>query len=115
EGYTVKSYFLERGSRNPLKEFYSFLNLFYIYLREKPNVIHHYTVKPILYGSLAAFLATKKVSIINGVTGLGYLFTSNEAGFCLKKIVNFLYKITFMLPKTFAIFENADDQKLFCG
>jgi hypothetical protein len=44
-----------------------------IYLTQKTTLVHHFTVKPVLYGSLAARLAGVP-AVVNSITGLGYLF-----------------------------------------
>ena len=55
---------------NPLEEFRTLLHLHRLYSREKPALVHHYSHKPILYGTLAARMAGVP-GIINTVNGLG--------------------------------------------
>ena len=51
-----------------------------IYRSEKPDLVHHFTIKPVLYGSLAARRAHIP-AVVNSVTGLGYIFlTENWKG-----------------------------------
>src|SRR6056297_1458321 len=56
EGYEWREWTLDRHSMNPLKEFRSLLHLVSIYIQERPDVVHHFTAKGILYGSIAAML-----------------------------------------------------------
>lgn len=48
-----------------------------IYEELRPDVVHHFTLKPVLYGTYAARRATVAL-IVNSVTGLGHVFTSRS-------------------------------------
>jgi hypothetical protein len=61
---------MSRSGKNPVEEFKTFLFLFFLYKKEKPDIIHHVGLKTILYGTLAAKLAYSK-SVVNAVSGLG--------------------------------------------
>ena len=65
---------LDRRSLNPFSNFMRLLDLMRIYSRIKPDVVHHYTVKPNLYGALAAWCCAVPVTF-TGVTGLGQVFS----------------------------------------
>ena len=64
---------INRGSLNPFLELGSLLALMKIYRRLKPNLVQHYTVKPNVYGAVAARLAGVPV-VFGGVVGLGTAF-----------------------------------------
>lgn len=87
------------------------LKLFFFYLktfkREKPEYILNFTIKPNIYGTLAAKLIG--IPVINNVTGLGDIFDKNNL---TSKIVKLLYKISFKYPKK-VFFQNDDDLKVF--
>ena len=52
--------FLNRGSENPFLEIITLLNLLFIYMKYKPDLVHHFTIKPCLYGgTIARFLGIK--------------------------------------------------------
>ena len=70
EGFTVHSWLLKRSSVNPLSELHALIDLFRIYRREKPDIVHHFTIKACLYGTLAA-KGSRVYRVINAVTGLG--------------------------------------------
>ncbi len=92
---------------NPLKDIKLAIQLFKIYKKEKFDFIFHYTIKPVIYGSIAAGLA--KIRHISVITGLGYTFL-NE-GF-INKLVIRLYR--FSLKNSLEVwFLNSDDQELF--
>jgi len=98
---------IDRKSLNPLKDLLLFYNLYKIYKREKPDLILHWTIKPNIYGTIAAYLA--KVKSINTVSGLGYTFTKKGI---LQKIIQILYRIAFKFSSK-VIFQNENDYKLF--
>ncbi len=100
---------ISRRGTNPLREFNTLLRLARIYRRERPALVSHFTIKPVLYGSLAARLA-RVPRVINAVTGLGYVFTAHgrEAA-TLRSIVKPLYR--FALRDTQIIFQNEVDRQ----
>jgi len=65
---------MARGGGNPLAEFGTLLQVWRLYRAERPDLVHHFTPKSVLYGSLAARWSAIH-SIVNSVTGLGYLFS----------------------------------------
>jgi Glycosyl transferase 4-like len=64
---------LQRRSIAPHRELASIWELFQLYRRERPNLVHHVTIKPVLYGSIAAKAACVPL-VINAIPGLGYMF-----------------------------------------
>ncbi len=68
---------LSRRSKNPVSELMLISRLIALYRHEKPDIVHHVAMKPVLYGSLAARLAGVS-HVVNALTGLGWLFTSQS-------------------------------------
>jgi glycosyltransferase involved in cell wall biosynthesis len=66
-----------RRSLNPLAEMGLVLGLARMFRREAPDLVHGFTIKCAVYGAIAARLAGVKARV-SAVTGLGYLFISNE-------------------------------------
>ena len=64
---------MDKKGTNLLADLILFKTLFQWYRQEKPDIVHHFTIKPVIYGSIAARLA-KVPRIINTITGLGYVF-----------------------------------------
>jgi len=88
--------------------------LFRLFRAEKPDTTLGYTVKPVVYGAIAAKLAGVK-SINSMVTGGGYTFTAKTAkAKLLGLIVRTLYKIGFLCTDS-VIFQNSDDLNEFCA
>lgn len=88
--------------------------LYLLIKKEKPDVTLGYTVKPVIYGAIAAKLAGVK-NINSMVTGGGYTFTAKSfKAKVLGFIVRFLYKIGFSAADS-VIFQNPDDLDEFCN
>ena len=85
------------------------LRLAQLLRREKPSLIHNFTLKCTVYGSLAAMLAGTP-NCINAVTGLGYVFTSRDAkARVLAPIVSNLMRLAWMDSRSRVTVENPDD------
>lgn len=98
-----------RGA-NPLRELGALFALVVLYRRIRPTIAFHFTVKPVLYGALAARLAGAQAVAV--VTGLGYLFLT--AGL-RQRVARWFYRATlgsskevwFLNTEDRAVFENA--------
>jgi glycosyltransferase involved in cell wall biosynthesis len=95
-----------KGTR-PDQDFGLMRRLTKIYKREKPDVVLHYTIKPNIYGTLAARQAG--VPSINNVSGLGTVFIVRNL---ISRIALALYRLAFRYPST-VFFQNPDDRALF--
>ena len=67
----------ERSTQAPLKEIRSFIEIWSIYRRMRPDLVHHVALKLVIYGSLASILVRVRCTI-NALAGLGFLFTSDN-------------------------------------
>ena len=104
---------LSRRSLNPLTEFRSLVRLVRIYHRLRPDLVQHFTVKPNVYGALAARLTGIPV-VFSGVQGLGYAF--GEGGGkrgLLRLMLSALYKLTALLSDRFVLLNSHDLDRLF--
>ena len=98
-----------RSGLNPFQEIVSIYRLLKNYKKIKPDIVHHVTLKPVIYGSLISrFLKVK--GTVNAVSGLGYTFTEKRKGF-VQKIFLILMKIAFKQNNLAIIFQNNDDYK----
>lgn len=87
--------------------------LYRLIRKEKPDITLGYTIKPVVYGAMAARLAGVR-NINSMVTGGGYTFTAkSKKARMLGRIVRILYRIGFFCTEH-AIFQNQDDQEEFC-
>ena len=95
-----------RGA-SPLKDFMLVLELYKIYKKVRPDVILHYTIKPNIYGTIAASML--RIPVINNVCGLGTMFLKDNM---VSRIAIGLYRLAFRFPKKI-FFQNEDDKNLF--
>jgi len=110
-GFCWISFPLSRRGMNPFSELVTLWRLTRLYSRQRPDLVHHFTVKCVLYGSLAAKMAGVK-GIVNAITGLGYVFIGDEWPVrLLRWLIKGFYRRA--LHGTQVIFQNPDDQELF--
>ncbi len=87
-------------------------SLYKLFRRLKPSATLGYTVKPVIYGAIAARMAGVK-SISSMITGVGYLFISKTLkAKILKQLVLFLYRLGIWCSSRL-IFQNDDDRAEF--
>ena len=115
DNYSVETHTTDLGkaSMNMLSDFRYLIRLIKIIKAVKPDLMICYTMKPVVYGSIAGWIA-KVPERVSMITGLGFLF-SNSHG-VLKQGVQFIGKVllSFSLRKNNKIFfQNIDDKKLF--
>lgn len=111
-GITPIFYRISRKSMNPFLELNTINELYQILKCLKPNILHTFTAKPNIYGTIAGRLAHIPV-IVNSVTGLGsfYIDISLKAR-GIKFILNLFYTLNLCLSNC-TIFQNFDDFKYF--
>jgi glycosyltransferase involved in cell wall biosynthesis len=110
ENFRVVPLRWRRRSRNPVREIQAFIRLLQIYREEKPDVVHHVAMKPVLYGSAAA-LITGVPRRINAIAGFGYVFTSpSPKARLLRPLFRSAFKRMMNRPGTCVIVQNPDDQ-----
>ena len=110
-GLTVHEVPIVRTGTNPLSDLRTALSLWRLMLQIKPGMFLGYTIKPVIYGMLAAWLAgvPKRFALI---TGLGYAFQGGGQRSQLQSLVQRLY--SFALARAdHVFFQNPDDLALF--
>jgi len=104
---------LQRTGVNPARDLHSLLALRNLMRRIGADYVMGYTVKPVIYGSLAAWLAgvNNRFALI---TGLGYAFTGETAGLrnLLRILIQKLYRFS-LSRNRLVFFQNPDDEALF--
>lgn len=101
-----------RSGTNPIEEFRTLIKFYKIYSSYKPDIVHHITLKPVIYGSIIAKLLKIK-GVVNAVSGLGYNFTEGRVN-VISKIMLRLMKYGFNNNRVSIIFQNKDDfQELY--
>jgi glycosyltransferase involved in cell wall biosynthesis len=109
-------YRLSRTGLNPFRDALNFLGLTLTLRRIRPDVTFSYTIKPVIYGTLAAWIVgvPRRFAMIEG---LGYAFTAPEEREEMKRrvvrtIAQFLYKLA-LRRATKVFFLNPDDLNEF--
>lgn len=100
----------KRSGSNPFHELKCILLLCWYYVKYKPDIIHHITLKAALLGSVAAKLAGN-FHVVNAISGLGYNFTDGRDGW-LQKIIKLFIRFAFKNKKFSFILQNPDDVKM---
>ena len=104
---------MDRRSLNPLREARLLWHLVRLLRRERPDVVHGFTIKSAVYGSLAARLAGVPARV-NAVAGMGYVFISDSAkARLLRPLVRALLKLALGGRNARLILQNPDDVALF--
>ncbi|MNF23023.1 N,N'-diacetylbacillosaminyl-diphospho-undecaprenol alpha-1,3-N-acetylgalactosaminyltransferase [compost metagenome] len=114
-GLQIHSIPMQRTGTNPLTDLVTLLHLHRLMRQIHPDCVLGYTIKPVIYGSLAAWLASvpNRFALI---TGLGYSFQGqgNDADerALLRSLVQWLYGLALNHSHK-VFFQNPDDQALF--
>ncbi len=112
EGFKLIPINLRRRSRNPFRELAAIAEIARIYRRERPDIVHHVAIKPVLYGSLAAMLA-RRPAVVNALAGMGFLFTSSSRlATMLRSAVSQVFRVLLNAGRNVLILQNPDDQAL---
>jgi len=113
EGFKLIPLQLQRRSTNPLNELAAIIQLLGIYRREKPDIVHHVAMKPVLYGSLAALLIGVP-HVVNALAGMGYVFISGQLkAQLLRPAIRAVFKLLLNRDSSRLILQNQDDRDMF--
>lgn len=113
-GYHLHSIPLQRTGTNPVVDIKTLIYTYKLLIKIKPDAILSYTIKPVVYGTLAAWLARVPKRFVL-LSGLGYAFQNSDEKSRttkLQRIVYALYKNS-LSKATATFFQNPDDLKLF--
>ena len=102
----------ERSGLGPVSEARTLAQLVALYRQERPDIVHHVAMKPVIYGSMAA-RASGVRGVVNALMGLGYVFSSDSAkARALRPIVSTALKAALRGPNTRVVVQNQDDKAL---
>ena len=100
---------IQRKGLNPFREFSTILQVARIYCRERPQLVHHFALKPIIYGTIALRLAAIK-HCVNAPVGMGFVFSSSSRlARVMRPAVHLTLRALLNPPGSRVVFENADD------
>jgi glycosyltransferase involved in cell wall biosynthesis len=97
---------ISRSGTNPLIELQLLYVFFKLYLKIRPTIIHQITMKPVIYGSIAAKVLG--LQTVNAISGLGYSFTEKRMGW-VQRLMVVCMKYGFSKKNNHLIFQNKDD------
>lgn len=112
QGFRWVRWTVNRRSLNPLLELRSLFHLIWIYRVEKPYLVHHFTIKPMLYGSIAGWV-TRIPYIVNTPTGVTFIFSESPKARLLRIFVKPLFRWVMGRTRLYVIFFNEEDQEVF--
>jgi len=101
---------LRRSSLNPFFELHSLFALVRLFRRLSPALVHLITIKPVLYGGIAARL-TGVTGVVVAVSGLGYVFTSSGIRARLIRVFALMmYHLALGKDNLRVVFQNPSDR-----
>jgi len=101
-----------RGSIG-IADLISLFRLFLIYWRQKPDVVHHFTMHASIFGMICAKLAGVPYRI-NAVTGMGYFFTGDERqARLINRLLRSVIRWLFIGKGTHVVVQNRIDAEFF--
>jgi glycosyltransferase involved in cell wall biosynthesis len=110
EGVETHSWRLDRKGQGPLQEARSVASLVALYARLQPDIVHHVTIKPVLYGSLAARIV-RRPAVVNAVSGFGYVFLAEGAvAEARRRAIAGAYRVALSTPRSVVVLQNDDDE-----
>lgn len=112
EGLHFVSVPMWRKSVNPFRELLTLLSLIWLYVRVRPDLVHHVALKPIIHGSLAAAM-TRRPAILNAITGLGFSFSEGRGASLRRNLVRPLLRAVLHMHRSRSIFQNQEDLSTF--
>jgi glycosyltransferase involved in cell wall biosynthesis len=112
EGIRVIPLPLDRRSLNPFRALAHIRKIAAVYRAEKPALVHHIAMKPVLYGSIAAWMAGVP-RVVNAFAGLGYVFNSNDTtARILRPLLTVLFRFLLRRRGSVVLVQNKDDLAL---
>lgn len=110
EGIALHHIPLERGKLSIGSDLRYFFRLAGVIRRIRPDIVHNVTVKPVLYGTIAARVLGVP-GIVNALSGLGYSFAA-DSRWALAGALRIAFRRAFRCPRVLLILQNVDDQRL---
>lgn len=103
----------ERSGQNIISDMAALMSLIQLFRLIQPSLVHLVTIKPVIYGGIAARIVGIK-SVVAAISGLGTVFIDRSfKGSIRRLLILKLYKEAFKQSRLVVIFQNKDDRKMF--
>lgn len=104
---------LERGRLAAVSDVLYVMRVVAVYWNERPDVVHHVAMKPVLYGSLATLFSPVR-GVVSALAGMGYLFVApHPAARAVRTAVAFVFTMLFRRQRSRVILQNREDFAMF--
>lgn len=114
-GLIVHPLTIVRGKAGIGSSLKTFLEILSLFKRVHPDIVHLVTIKPVLFGGLAARLVGIK-GVVAAVSGLGFVFVDSGLKARLRRmVVGLLYRLALGKKNLKVIFQNPDDLNCLCS
>lgn len=111
EGFRLVPIKLRRRTQPPWREAAAIWEIIWLYRRERPDLVHHLALKPMLYGGLAAAV-TGVPAVVNALTGMGYVFVSRDwRARALRPMIRMCLRLLLDRRGSRLILQNPDDMR----
>jgi glycosyltransferase involved in cell wall biosynthesis len=110
EGMIFHKVTVQRGSLGVIADLRYLYQMISLIRQVRPDLVHNVTVKPVVYGSIAAVLL-RVGGVINAVSGLGYAFAGTGLRAVMSSIVRLAYRVALRHEHVRVIFQNRDDMR----
>jgi glycosyltransferase involved in cell wall biosynthesis len=114
EGFAFHHVRLRRGGLSPAYDLEYLRQLLGIMRSVRPQLVHNVTVKPVIYGTVAARIL-EVPKIVNAVSGLGHAFSGLKRRRLISHVVRAAYKLALGRPDVRVIFQNENDADTLVG
>lgn len=112
KGISVHELPLERGSSNVFKSIQYLYRTYRVMRKVRPDIIHLITIKPVLFGGIAARLAGRQ-GVVAAISGLGFVFNGDTLAAKMRRsMVAVLYKMALKHNNLKVIFQNDHDKQV---
>jgi len=99
-------------SRSGISIFFELWEIFSIFIKVKPDIVHLITIKPVILGGIVARIL-RTPAVVSAVSGLGYIYINDGImAFLKRRVISFLYYFALGHSNQKVIFQNTDDSML---
>lgn len=109
-GFTLHSIDLDRRSSGACNAVVTFWQIWQVYKKVRPDIVHLVTIKPVILGGIAARFAGIS-AVVFAVSGLGFVFLAQGKKAEIRRlVVGLLYRFAFGQDNIIVVFQNPDDK-----